>query len=53
MQWLGCKEMISDKRAWDKLDDADKAARVAEIESVVNELVRADSGLTSRCSPTA
>jgi diadenosine tetraphosphate (Ap4A) HIT family hydrolase len=46
LQWLGCKEMVSDTRAWHKLDDAGKVARLTEIRDVVNELANTASGKT-------
>jgi diadenosine tetraphosphate (Ap4A) HIT family hydrolase len=44
MQWLGCKEMVSDKRAWDLLDNKGKIARIIEIRSVINDFTNAASG---------
>lgn len=50
MQWLGCKEMVSDTRAWHKLDDKGKAARITEIRGIVDELANAASSPTSSSS---
>ena len=45
MQWLGCREMFSDQRSWDRLDNKHKAARVREIASVAQELITVRDGL--------
>jgi len=41
MHWLGCKEMFSDQRSWNTLDDKGKAERLREIDAVVQELISA------------
>ena len=41
MQWLGCRELFSDQRSWDRLDDNGRTERLREIDSVVQELISA------------
>ena len=45
MQWLGYREMFSDKHAWQHLSGDRRSARLKEIESVVADLKAAASRL--------